>query len=56
MHALGRSVAIVYECGCVLAGYVSIMYTLQICLIRTNLKTLPSYQELTEKTLNEKTR
>ena len=38
MHALGRSVAIVYECGCVLAAQVSIMYTLQICLIRTNLK------------------
>ena len=56
MHALGRSVAIVYECGCVLAGYVSIMYTLQICLIRTNLKALPSYRELAEKTLNEKTR
>ena len=40
MHALGRSVAIVYECGCVLAAHVSIMYTLQICLIRTNLKDL----------------
>ena len=38
MHALGQSVAIVYECGCVLAAHVSIMYTLQICLIRTNLK------------------
>ena len=56
MHALGRSVTIVYECGCVLAAHVSIMYTLQICLIRTNLKALPSYRELTEKTLNEKTR
>ena len=40
MHALGRSVAIVYECGCVLAAHVSIMYTLQICLIGTNLKML----------------
>ena len=38
MHALGRSVAIVYECGCVLAAHASIMYTLQICLIGTNLK------------------
>ena len=56
MHALSRSVTIVYECGCVLAAHVSIMYTLQICLIRTNLKALPSYRELTEKTLNEKTR
>ena len=56
MHALGRSVTIVYECGCVLAAHVSIMYTLQICLIRTNLKALPSYRELTEKTLNERTR
>ena len=54
MHALGQSVTIVYECGCVLAAHVSIMYTLQICLIRTNLKALPSYRELTEKTLNEK--
>ena len=33
MHAVGRSVAIAYECGCVLAAHVSIMYTLQICLI-----------------------
>ena len=56
MHALGRSVTIVYECGCALAAYVSIMYTLQVCLIRTNLKASPSYQELTEKTLNERTR
>ena len=32
MHALGRSVAIVYECGCVLAAHVSIMYILQIWL------------------------
>ena len=40
MHALGRSVAIVYECGCVLAEHVSIVYTLQICLIGTNLKAL----------------
>ena len=40
MHALGRSVAIVYKCGCVLGTHVSIMYTLQICLIGTNLKTL----------------
>ena len=38
--ALGRCVAIVYECGCVLAAQVSIMYTLQICLIGTNLKML----------------
>ena len=43
MHALGRSVAIVYECGCVLAAHVSIMYTLQICLIRTNLKALAPF-------------
>ena len=50
------TVTTVYECGCVLAAHVSIMYTLQICLIRTNLKALPSYRELTEKTLNEKTR
>ena len=27
MHALGPSVAIVYECGCVLAGHVSIYFT-----------------------------
>ena len=40
MHALGQSVAIVYECGYVLAAHVPIMYTLQICLIRTNLKAL----------------
>ena len=40
MHALGRSVATVYECGCVLVAHVSIMYSLQICLIRTNLKAL----------------
>ena len=40
MHALGRSLAIVYECGCVLAAHVSIMYTLQICMIGTNLKAL----------------
>ena len=40
MHALGRSVAIVYECACVLAAHVSIMYTLQICLIGMNLKAL----------------
>ena len=37
MHALGRSVAIVYECGCVLAARVSIKYTLQICPTGTNL-------------------
>ena len=37
IHALGRGVAIVYECECVFAAHVSIMYTLQICLIRTNL-------------------
>ena len=29
MHALGRGVAVVYECGCVLAAQVSIMYTWQ---------------------------
>ena len=50
LHALlSRSVTIVYECGCVLAAHISITYTLQICLIRTNLKALPSYRELTEK-------
>ena len=38
MHASGRSVAIVYECGCVLAAHILIMYSLQICLIVTNLK------------------
>ena len=56
MYALGRSVTIVYGCGCVLVAQVSIMYTLQIWLIRTNLKALPSYRELTKKTLNERTR
>ena len=56
MHALGRSVTIVYECGCVLAAHISIMYTVQICLIRTNLKALKSYRELIEKTVNERTR
>ena len=56
MHALAQSVAIVYECGCALAAHVPIMYTLQICLIRTNLKALPSCRELTEKTINERTR
>ena len=40
MHALGRSVAIAYECACVLAAHVSIMYTLQICLIGANLEAL----------------
>ena len=40
VHALGRSVAIVYECGCVLAVHLSVMYTLQVCLIGTNLKAL----------------
>ena len=55
MHALGRSVTIVYECGCVLAAHVSIMYSLQICLIGMNLKVLPNYRGLTEKTLNERT-
>ena len=40
MHASGRSVAIVYECGCVLAAHILIMYSLQICLIVTNLKAL----------------
>ena len=38
MHALGRGVAIVYECECVFAAHVSIMYTLQT----SNLKALPS--------------
>ena len=56
MHALGRSVTIVYECGCVLAAHVSVMNSLQICLMRTNMKALPNYQELTEKKLNERTR
>ena len=56
MHALGRSVTIVYDCWYVLAAHVSIMYTLQIRLIRTNLKALPSYRELNEKALNERTR
>ena len=56
MHALCRSVTTVYECGCVLAAHVPIMSTLQIGLIRTNLKALPSHRELTEKTLNERTR
>ena len=28
MHAVGQSVAIVYECGCVLAAQVSIIYIL----------------------------
>ena len=56
MHALCRSVTIVYECGCVLAAHVSIMYTVQICLIRTNPKAFPSYWQLTEKTVNERTR
>ena len=54
MHAFGQSVAIVYECGCVLAAHVSIMYALQICQIGTNLKALPSYRELTEKTIKMK--
>ena len=40
MHELGRNVAIVYGCGCVLAAHLSIMYTLQICLIGTNLEGL----------------
>ena len=40
MHALGQNVAIVYECGCVLAAHVLIMYNLLICLIETNLKAL----------------
>ena len=40
MHALGRSVTIVYECGRVLAAHLSIMHTLQIYLIGTNLKAL----------------
>ena len=46
MHALGRSVAIVYQCGCVLASHVSIMYALQICLIGTNLKVLAVFSYL----------
>ena len=50
------TVTTAYECGRVLAAHVSIMYTLQICLIPTNLTALPSYRELTEKTLNENTR
>ena len=56
MHTLGQSVTIVYECEYVLAAHVSIMYTLRIFLIRMNLKALPSYRELTEKTLNKRTR
>ena len=40
MHTLGRSMTIAYECECVLAAHVSIMYTLQICLKGTNLKVL----------------
>ena len=56
MHALGRSVTIVYECGCVLAAHVSVMNSLQICLMRTNLKALPYYWELTEEKLYERTR
>ena len=43
MHALGRSVTIAYGCGCILAAHESIMYTLQICLIRTNLKALAPF-------------
>ena len=35
MHALGRSVTIIYESGYVLAAHVSIMYTLQISLIKS---------------------
>ena len=33
MHALCRNVAIVNECGCVLATLISMMYTLQIFLL-----------------------
>ena len=40
MHALDRSVVIVYECGGFLAVHVSTMNNLQICLIGTNLKAL----------------
>ena len=40
MHALGQSVAMVYECGCVLAAHISIMYNLQICQIGMKLKVL----------------
>ena len=40
VHALGQSVTIVYECGCVLAAHVSIVYTLRICLVGRNLKAL----------------
>ena len=46
MHAVGGSVAIAYECGCVLAAHVSIMYTLQICLIGANLKALAVFSFL----------
>ena len=46
MHALGRSVAIVFECGCVLAAHISVMYTLQLCLIGTNLKALAAFSWL----------
>ena len=46
MRALGRIVAIVYECGCVLAAHVSIMNTLQICLIWMHLKALAVFSWL----------
>ena len=46
MHALGRSVAIVFECGYVLAAHISVMYTLQLCLIGTNLKALAAFSWL----------
>ena len=46
MRALVRSVAIVYECWCVLEAHVSIMNTLQICLIGTNLKALAVFSWL----------
>ena len=46
MHALGRSMAIVYECGCFLAAHVQIMNTLQIYLIGTNLKALAVFSLL----------
>ena len=40
IYELGPKEAIAYDCGCVLAAHVSIMCTLQICLIGTNLTTL----------------
>ena len=40
VHALGRNVAIVYECGSLLAAHVSVLYALRLWLIRTNLKAI----------------